>query len=133
MLARGNHQSAKQRAPTIETMMQAEVRHVWQLSLSPAVALQIPHAIVAPMGLVEQATINARGEIIDKLLVTHDQSFNPVKGSLRSVNDRVDRAMLTPCMFGRSLLRHIHQIVALRHRHPTEIILQSKVDWKSAY
>jgi hypothetical protein len=41
--------------------------------------------------------------------------------------------MLTPCMFGRSLLRHIHQIVALRHRHPTEIILQSKVNWKSAY
>jgi hypothetical protein len=41
--------------------------------------------------------------------------------------------MLTPCMFDRSLLRHIHQIVALHYRHPTEIILQSKVDWKLAY
>jgi hypothetical protein len=82
---------------------------------------------------VAQATINERGEIVDKLRVTHDQSFNPVKGTRRSVNDRVDWALLTPCMFGRALLRHIYQIVALRHRHPTEIILQSKVDWKSAY
>jgi hypothetical protein len=64
--------------------------------------------------------------------VTHDQSFNPAKGSRRSY-DCVDRAKLIPCMFGRSLLRHIHQIVALRHLHPAEIILQSKVDWKLAY
>jgi hypothetical protein len=42
------------------------------------------------MGLVQQATINERGEIINKLRVTHDQSFNPVKGSRQSVNDRVD-------------------------------------------
>jgi hypothetical protein len=133
MLARGNHQSAKQRAPTLEKMMKAEVGHGWQLPLPPAAALLIPGAVIAPMGLVEQATINERGEIVDKLRVTHDQSFNPVRGTHRSVNDRVDRTLLTPCMFGRALLRHIHQIVALRHRHPAEIILQSKVDWKSAY
>jgi hypothetical protein len=101
--------------------------------LPPAAALQILHPVIAPMGLVEQATINERGEIIDKLRVTHDQSFKPVKGSRQSVNNRVNRAMLTPCMVGRSLLCHIHQIVALRHCHPTEIILQSKVDWKLAY
>jgi hypothetical protein len=133
MIARGNHQSAKQRAPTLVKMMRAEVRHGWQLPLPPAAALLIPHAVVAPMGLVEQATINELGEIVDKLRVTHDQSFNPVKGTRRSVNDRVNRELLTPCMFGRALLRHIHQVVALRHRHPDEIILQSKVDWKSAY
>jgi hypothetical protein len=133
MIARGNHQSAKQRAPTLEKMMRSEVRHGWQLPLPPAAALLIPGAIVAPMGLIEQATINELGEIIDKLRVTHDQSYNPIKRTRRSVNDRVHRDLLTPCMFGRSLLRHIHQIVALRHRYPTEPILQSKVDWKSAY
>jgi hypothetical protein len=133
MIARGNHQSAKQRAPTLAKMMRSEVAHGWQLPLPASAALSIPHAVIAPMGLVEQATINERGEIVDKLRVTHDQSFNPVKGTRRSVNDRVHRDLLTPCMFGRALLRHIHQIVALRHRHPTEIILQSKVDWKSAY
>jgi hypothetical protein len=133
MIARGNHQSAKQRAPTLEKMMRSEVAHGWQLPLPASAARDIPQAVVAPMGLVEQATINERGEIVDKLRVTHDQSFNPVKGTRRSVNDRVQRDLLTPCMFGRALLRHIHQIVALRNRHPTEIILQSKVDWKSAY
>jgi hypothetical protein len=126
MLAQGNHRSAKQRAPTLEKMMHAKVRHGWQLPLPPAAALQIPHAIVTPMGL-------ARGKIIDKLRVTHDQSFNPVKGSRRSSNNRIGRAMLTTCMFDQSLLHHIHQIVVLRHRHPAEIILQSKVNWKSAY
>jgi hypothetical protein len=114
-------------------MMQAEVDHGWLLPLPPAAALLILRAVIAPMGLVEQATINERGEIVDKLRVTHDQSFNPVKGTRRSVNNRVDRALLTPCMFGQALLRHIHQIVALCHRHLTEIILQSKVDWKSVY
>jgi hypothetical protein len=39
MLVRGNHQSAKQRAPTLEKMMHAEVRHGWQLPLPPAAAL----------------------------------------------------------------------------------------------
>jgi hypothetical protein len=133
MIARGNHQSAKQRAPTLEKMMRSEVQHGWQLPLPPSAAQHIPDAIIAPMGLVEQATINELGEIVDKLRVTHDQSFNPVKGTRRSVNDRVHRDRLTQCMFGRALLRHVHQIVALRHRHPAEIILQSKVDWKSAY
>ncbi len=133
MIQQGNHQSAKQRAPTLEKMMSSEVRHGWQLPLPLSAALLIPHAVVAPMGLVEQATINERGEIVDKLRVTHDQSYNPVKGTRRSVNDRVYRDELTPCMFGRALLRHIHQIVALRYRHPNAIILQSKVHWKSAY
>jgi hypothetical protein len=133
MIARGNHQSAKQRAPTLEKMMRAEVTHGWQLPLPPSAATQIPDAVVAPMGLVEQATINKLGEIVDKLRVTHDQSFNPVKGTRRSVNNRVHRDRLTQCMFGRALLHHVHQIVALRHHHPKETILQSKVDWKSAY
>jgi hypothetical protein len=57
MLARGNHRSAQQRALALEKMMHAEVWHGWQLPLPPAAALQIPHAIIAPMGLVEQATI----------------------------------------------------------------------------
>jgi hypothetical protein len=51
MLARGNHQSAKQHAPRLEKMMQAEVDHGWQLPLPPAAALLIPGAVIAPMAL----------------------------------------------------------------------------------
>jgi hypothetical protein len=133
MLARGNHQSAKLQAPRLEKMMQVEVQHGWQLPLPPDAALLIPGAIIAPMGLVKQATITEQGEIVEKFRVTHDQSFNPVKRTQRSVNNRVQHDLLTPCMFGRALLRHVHQIVALRHRYPNESILQSKVDVKSAY
>jgi hypothetical protein len=85
------------------------------------------------MGLVKQAMINECGKIVDKLRVTHDQSYNPIKGTRRSVNNHIHRDLLTPCLFGCALPHHIHQIVALRHQHPTEIILQSKVDWKLAY
>jgi hypothetical protein len=133
MMARGNHQSAKLRADRLETMMQSEVQHGWQLPLPPDASFLIPGAVIAPMGLVLQTTINERGEIVEKFRVTHDQSYNPVRQTQRSVNNRVLHHHLTPCMFGRALLRHVHQIVALRHRHPTEPILQTKVDVKSAY
>jgi hypothetical protein len=62
-------------------MMKLEVHHGWQLPLPPAAVHTIPDAIVAPMGLVEQATINESGKIVDKLRVTHDQSYNLIKAS----------------------------------------------------
>jgi hypothetical protein len=57
-----------------------------------------------------------------------------VPGTLRSVNDRVQRSHLTPCRYGSALLRYIHFIVQLRLHHPCEeSIFQTKVDWKAAY
>jgi hypothetical protein len=58
MIARGNHQSAKQRAPKLEKMVRAEVHHGWQLPLPPLAALLIPNAVTTTMGLIEQSTIN---------------------------------------------------------------------------
>jgi hypothetical protein len=60
-------------------MMRSEVLHGWQLPLPPSTALHIPHTVIAPMGLVKQATINKHGKIVDKLRITHDQSYNPIK------------------------------------------------------
>ena len=50
-----------------------------------------------------------------------------------SVNDRFDASQLTPCRYGRALLRFLHSVASLRHRHPNKRILVTKVDWKSAY
>jgi hypothetical protein len=93
----------------------------------------LPRAVLAPLGLVEQDTINEFGEIVPKWQLTHDQSFNVIKQTSRSVNDRLITEDLTPCIYGKALHHHIHFVAGLRKRHPTTRILQMKVDWKSAY
>jgi hypothetical protein len=117
----------------VTTMLQDEVRHMWQLPLPPRAALELPGAIIAPVGLAHQLTINERGEIVPKQRLTHDQSFNVTPGTKRSFNDRLDLLSLTPCRYGHALIRFIHIIISLRLRHPHEPILMTKVDMKSAY
>jgi hypothetical protein len=133
MLERGNHKSAQSAEQALVAMLQEEVEQGWQLILPQEVALRIPDAVAAPLGFVIQDTINERGEITEKQRLTHDQSLNPVPGTLRSVNDRLQRGELTPCRYGSALRRYIHFIVQLRLHHPQERILQTKVDWKAAY
>ena len=48
--------------------------------------------------------------------MTHDLSF-PGKVLEESVNSRVVKEILEPCMFGHTLLRVMHQIVHLRNCH----------------
>jgi hypothetical protein len=114
-------------------MLKDEVSRGWQLILPCEAALQIPNAILAPLGLVKQDTINEFGEIIPKWRLIHNQSFNIIKGTSRSINDHLITDDLTPCRYCKALNRHIHFIIGLQSRHPTVRILQVKVDWKSAY
>jgi hypothetical protein len=132
-LLRGNHQSAKAHAKQILDMMTSEVENGWQLILPWLAIFLLPGAILAPMGLVTQETITERGEIIPKSRLTHDQSFNPIPKTVRSVHDCVRWEDLTPCQYGSALIHFIHIIVAFRTLYPRECILLTKVDWKSAY
>ena len=132
-LARGNHKTADKWKAEIEQALKKEVQRGWQLPLPKAAAQLLPGAIIAPVGMAEQETIDDQGNIVDKLRLLHDQSYNPICGTKRSVNDRVNQSALTPCMFGRALMRYIHFIVALRLAFPNEKILQTKIDCKSAY
>ena len=132
-IERGNHKSANLDPTLLTKTMRDEVLRGWQLILPTAVIVQIPGAIVSPMGIVHQETINEQGNPEDKTRTTHDLSFNPVKDTVRSVNARVDPSKLSSCKFGRALHRYIVRIVELRIVHPQESILQTKVDWKAAY
>jgi hypothetical protein len=132
-MLRGNHQSAKQHSNRIQEMMESEVTNGWQLILPKLATFLLAGAVLGPLGIVSQETISERGEIISKWRLTHDQSFNVIPKTIRSVNDRVKWEELTPCMYGTALIRYIHIIVMLRTLHPQECILQTKVDWKSAY
>ncbi len=71
----GNHQSVHQQVTAVQTLLQKEVAHRWQLSLPRHLIASLPRAIVAPLGLVSQATINAQGEMVPKHRLTHNQSL----------------------------------------------------------
>ena len=130
-LRRGNHQSVKQHIVAVQTLIWKEVAHGWQLPLPRKLISELPGVAVAPLGLVSQATINARGEIVPKHRLTHDQSFEFQAGA--SVNSRVQFDQLTPCRYGTALRRFIHYIVDLQRRYPTTKILLTKLDFKAAY
>jgi hypothetical protein len=93
----------------------------------------MPGIVVTPLGLAHQQTINECGEIVPKQQLTHDQSFNVIPGTKRSMNDRLQLDSLTFCCFGHALTHFLHIIVTFRTQFPEEPILLTKVDLKSAY
>jgi hypothetical protein len=131
-LSYGNHKSAKRDHKTLLGHLNKELSKGWIIPLLPSDARKIPNALISPLGVVTQSTINEHGEIIPSSRVTHDLSF-PGKFSQSSVNSRTDFEQLEPCRYGHMLLRTIHQIVALRLKHPSDPIVMQKIDFKSAY
>jgi hypothetical protein len=91
----------------------------------------LPNASLAPLGCIEQSSIDASGNRKTKHRMTHDQSF-PGPSSL-SVNLRVQQEKLPPIMYSFVLLRSIHYILNLRQRHPTTKIFICKFDIDAAY
>ena len=128
----GNHKGVKQFEPFFEECLDNDVTHGFSLPIPIQQVKNIKDALIAPMNVVEQDTINERGEIIDKKRLTHNQS-KQYRGSGTSVNSRVQTDDIQDCMYGQCLSRTIHAIVELRRRHPKQKILLQKIDFKSAY
>ena len=84
------------------------------------------------MGVADQLTISALGEVIQKDRVTHDLSF-PGKFLGESINSMIDEDSLFDLIYGHMHSRCVHQIVATRKRFPSSRILGNKADFKSAY
>ncbi len=99
--------------------------------ITPETHLLTTRSDSGPLGLISQATIYARGEMVPKHRLTLDQSFEFQIGA--SINSQVRFDKLTPCQYGTALKRFVHCIVALRCRHPTTKTLLTKLDFKAAY
>ena len=121
----------RQHPDAVQSLLQTEVLQGWQLPLPRHLISQLPGVVIAPLGMVSQSNINARGEIVPKHRLTHDQSFEFTPGT--SVNSRVITEELTLCCYGTALRRFIHYIVERRHCHPKTRILITKLDVKAAY
>ena len=130
-ITRGNHESAKANTPVLTKLLKKDVNLAFQLPVTIDAIRKVPHACIAPYGLISQQSIDELGEILTKYRAAHDQSFQ--FSSRNSVNDRVKRDQLLDLIYGDMLRRIIHYIHSLRFHHPTKIILIGKYDFTSAY
>jgi hypothetical protein len=129
---RGNHKSALSMLTVLDRLNEVDVSHGYAFCLPVEALYDIKGAAVAPHGVVRQGTINELGQLITKDRPTHDQTFS-AREEGKSINDRCNMDLLTPCVFGHALLRLIHFILHLRRRFPGVRIFIQKVDFKSAY
>ncbi len=108
---RGNHKSALDHQETLDVIISEDIERGFALPLPIEVINLIPNASLAPLGCQVQETINELGERIPKYRMTHDQSFPGPSGN--SVNIRVIKDKLPPCMYSFVLIRSLHFIVNL--------------------
>ncbi len=83
------------------------------------------------MNIQDQHTIDKYGRIIDKKWLTHDQSHK--WGSNTSVNNRIMKEFLMPCIYGSCLQRLINWMVTARRKFPSKRIMAGKIDFISAF
>jgi hypothetical protein len=122
---RSNHKSTTKHMEKLDSIISEEISRGYALPLTIDILPKIPNASLAPLGCHQQETINELGEKIPKYRMTHDQSFPGPSG--HSVNNRVLKDKLPPCMYSYVLLRSIHYIVSLRLQHPTTKIYHANL------
>ena len=128
----GNHKGVQKFPKFYEELNIDDITHGFSIPIPKESITNIPGALLCPMNVIEQQTISATGEVIEKQRACHDLSF-PAEPSKTSVNSRVIDDELPPCKFGYCLLRIVHYIATLRQHFPSTPILLQKIDWKSAY
>jgi hypothetical protein len=127
----GNHQSASKHQAILGDLIAEDVRRGFALPLQLDTPKFLPNASIAPLGCIEQTSINERGDQVVKYRMTHDQSFPGPSGL--SVNKRVNKDLLPPCMYSFVLSRVLHYIVSTRKNLPTTKIYKCKFDIDAAY
>ena len=134
MLARGNHKSAQSEQLQVGKLLAKDVLHGFSIPIPVSVVERIPGAMVQPLGLVQQWTVNPKGERVIKFRLTQDLSFSTDRAAApTSINARVDMTAYAEMIYGWCLPRIIHYVVSLRARFPDLRILISKYDYSDAY
>jgi hypothetical protein len=128
----GNHKEAVKNPSLLTSLILDDVKHGFALPLPLEKIQRVRGALLAPLNIASQDTIDEHGNIVPKKRLTHDQSY-PFNGSGTSVNSRTDKSKLTPCIFGWVIRRLAHWIVCARRKYPNRIIYATKIDFKSAY
>ena len=115
--SRGNHKSAGKNSDFLASAIKKEIMRGYNLILPGECHEHIPELVLNPMGVATHLGVTALGKFEPKNRVTHGLSF-PGGISGKSVNTRVNKALLEPCMFCFVFSRIIHHIVSLRKEYP---------------
>jgi len=79
-LAFGNHKGASLQPNLLQKLVSKDVHFGYCLPLPLDKAQKIPGALLAPMNIQKQNTIDEYGRIIEKDRLTHDQSYKCCQG-----------------------------------------------------
>ena len=133
MIKRGNHKSVleNENAKTLLKNYTAEVERGWMLPLPVYCLRKLAGAVVIPVGVHTQSTIDEKGKRKVKRMITHDASFPPP--STHSVNNRLVCELLTDCFYGHCMMRILHGIYIMQITQSLVHILMLKIDLDSAY
>ena len=124
---RGNHKLSKLKSEFVGNVLEKEIWKYWILLLPTDCYLEIPDLVLNPIGVATHLGITDKGEFKPKDRLTHKLSF-PGTVSMQSINLRVKKQNLEPCIFSFVLSRVIHYIVALHTEYPTKRIWRRKED-----
>lgn len=127
-----NHKKARDHPEVIMKSLLAEVEMGFCCVLPISALEAIPHAMLCPLGIVEQFSLSATGERKLKRRLTHDQTFSVLDNS-ESVNDLNDQAAYHELLYGCCLQRIIFHALAIRYHYPLRRILCCKYDFAKAY
>ena len=94
----GNHKSAESNPVLLRELVEKDVTHGYGFPLPLVELHRVPGALLAPMNIMKQNTINQEGRIVEKDCLAHGQSYEWRSGT--SVNSRVDKDSLLPCKLG---------------------------------
>jgi hypothetical protein len=132
MLARGNHKSAQEEPEIVGKLLSKDVVHGFSMILPIGVVPLIPDAMVQPVGLAKQWTLDDQANRIVKYRITQDLSYSETEKEM-SINSRIDMDQYPEMVYGWALPRIIHFIVALRLAWPLLTIFITKYDYSDAY
>jgi hypothetical protein len=128
---RGIHKSVETSSDAVAPIIENDIIKGYALPLPTEILFKVLNASLAPLGCICQDSINRQGLNISNFRMTHDHTF-PRPLNL-SVNLRVQKDALPPCMYSFFLCRVLHYIVSLRLHHPSTKIYICKYDRHSAY
>jgi hypothetical protein len=127
----GNHKGATSQPLLLKQQIVKDVTNGFGLTIPFSAIHSIQGALLAPINIMKQNTIDEQGRIIPKDRLTHNQSYT--WGSGTSINSRVCIEDLLPCRFGTYILQLVNYAVATRKKYPNRRILVTKIVYKSAY
>jgi hypothetical protein len=94
----GNHKGATSQPLLLQHLIVKDVLYGFDLTIPLSVVHSIQGALLAPMSIMKQNTIDEQGRIIPRDRLTHNQSYAWGLGT--SVNGHLCIEDLLPCRFG---------------------------------